>query len=931
MNQTISNFLKSHYVEGVFSTHVSLTNPKGSYQFYRDSYETFWNMYIKELSIHGDNLKIGIAEKPQTYLPVLVDIDIKKAESDIENIDIEDNEGEEKHLYTKKNLKDTIQIYQSVLRNIIEDCTDDNLMCVVLEKEMYSVVKNGLKIYSSGFHLQFPNCFLSKVEQETHVIPRIKKSLSELKVFENLGVEDSSSLLDEGYLKSPWLVYGARKDGESMKPYKVTKIINSFGNEISLEEAFNYYCIYDVREQLINIHGKVKENLPRILSILPHGRSCCELKYGLPLLNKEKYNRNRENRTEDEYEKSSINEQLSDSKKLLSMLSDYRADDRNEWLTIGWILYNISDGSSDGLDLWIEFSSRNEEKFDENECVSQWEKMTKKDLTIASLHHYAKIDNEEKYREFKREKGEKHLKESLDGSHNDIAKLLYTEYGTEFVCSSVVSKTWYQFRNHKWEEIEGGSFLSERISNEIVKLYGKLGGDIFAKSAIADKTDESSCQLKIKQLQKIISNLKNSPYKSNIMKEACEVFFNKNFKNKLDTNPYLIAFKNGVYDLKLNIFRAGRPEDYLSKSMPISYVNFSKTDKRVIDVYDFLEKVFPDTSIRNYFLDTTSDVFVGGNHQKIGIFWTGEGDNGKSVTQTIVERMLGEYAIKISTSLLTSKKAGIGSASPELSRAGGGVRWAVLEEPDKEEEINGGIFKSITGNDSYWARDLFEKGKSTREIVPLFKTIFICNTLPKFRGGTDKAIWNRVRVLPFETTFIRPGNPCPETYEEQLLQKKFPMDIHFDKKIPELLEPLAWLLLEHRKSIQGKGRVDPDKVKIATEMYRKQNDIYRQFVDECIVESNSYLNIIQLYSGFKEWYKMGFPTNSCPTKNEIQDYFTKLWDDPEKGIKWFGYRIRTLDEEIEDGVSIVLDDSDLVDYNDNNSVKEKSKKVLSPV
>ena len=35
----------------------------------------------------------------------------------------------------------------------------------------------------------------------------------------------------------------------------------------SLEEAFNYYCIYDVREQLINIHGKVKENLPRILSI----------------------------------------------------------------------------------------------------------------------------------------------------------------------------------------------------------------------------------------------------------------------------------------------------------------------------------------------------------------------------------------------------------------------------------------------------------------------------------------------------------------------------------------------------------------------------------------------------------------------------------------------------------------------------------------
>ena len=88
--------------------------------------------------------------------------------------------------------------------------------------------------------------------------------------------------------------------------------------------------------------------------------------------------------------------------------------------------------------------------------------------------------------------------------------------------------------------------------------------------------------------------------------------------------------------------------------------------------------------------------------------------------------MLGDYAIKFSTTLLTGKKVANGAANPELARAGGGVRWAVLEEPDGDEEINIGYLKTLSGDDSYFVRDLFEKGKQTREIKPLFKLIFIC-------------------------------------------------------------------------------------------------------------------------------------------------------------------------------------------------------------
>ena len=927
MNSSLSKFLKKMYVDGVYYTHVSMINPRGKYQLNRDSFEEFWKLYNEALIKEGDNFIMGLAEKPQNYIPVLCDIDIKKMDEDMDYLEIVDN-----HIYTEKNVKDVVEIYQSVLRNIIEDCTDDHLLCVVLEKDMYTIVKNGLTIYKGGFHLQFPNCFLSKNEHENHLIPRIQDHLKKLNVFSNLNYEDSSSVFDSGYLKAPWLLYGSRKEGDTMKPYKVTKIINSVGENITIEEAFKYYNIYNISDQLIDMKDNIEINLPRILSILPSNRTCSEIKYGLPSPLKEKHI-NKKYKMEDENDgddknnnQNSVNENLNIAKKLLSMISDYRADDRNNWLHIGWILYSIGDGCDEALQLWIDFSSRCEDKFDENECINQWKKMTKKDngLKIGTLHYYARLDNEEMYKEMQVENAKKHIEEGIEGSHNDIAKLMHVFYGTEYICSSITNKTWYQFKNHHWEEIEGGIFLREKISSEIVKIFGKHGGEVFYNSSLADKSEDKSYATKIKQFQKLISNLKNSPYKSNIMNEACEVFFNRDFKQKLDTNPYLIGFKNGIYDLKLNIFRAGIPEDYISKQMPINYINFKKTDKRVLDVYDYLEKVFPDTSVRNYFLDTTSDVFEGGNKQKIIIFWTGEGDNAKSVTQTILERMLGPYAVKFSTTLVTGKKTAIGMASPELARAGGGVRWAVLEEPDGDEELNVGMLKSLSGNDTFFARDLFEKGKSTKETTPLFKLIFICNKLIKIKHA-DVAFWNRVKVLPFETTFVRPGQPCPETYEEQLKQKKFPMDSEFNKKIQSLLEPMCWLLLEHRKSIQGKGRIEPEKVKMATNMYRKQNDIYRQFIDECIVEADKYITLTELYEGFLMWYKLGYPKHSTPIRNEVQEYFTKLWDEPEKGMKWRGYRIKTPDEQIECGDIIVLGENDIIDYN------KKANKSEAPV
>lgn len=110
---------------------------------------------------------------------------------------------------------------------------------------------------------------------------------------------------------------------------------------------------------------------------------------------------------------------------------------------------------------------------------------------------------------------------------------------------------------------------------------------------------------------------------------------------KLDKNAWIIGFKNGVYDLKNHIFRAGFPEDYISLQMPIDYADYDENHHMVKEVHNFLEKIFPDRDVRDYFLNVSSEVFVGGNQKKHVLFWSGEGDNGKSVTQTFLKRCWG--------------------------------------------------------------------------------------------------------------------------------------------------------------------------------------------------------------------------------------------------------------------------------------------------
>jgi phage/plasmid-associated DNA primase len=254
------------------------------------------------------------------------------------------------------------------------------------------------------------------------------------------------------------------------------------------------------------------------------------------------------------------------------------------------------------------------------------------------------------------------------------------------------------------------------------------------------------------------------------------------------------------------------------------------------------------------------------------------------------EKMFGKLSIKGPTTMITRPRVSAGAANAELSRVGNGVRTVFLEEPDKDEEIHTGVFKHLSGNDSLYTRDLYQAGKDVQEIIPMFKLFVICNELPKIKKGGDKATWNRIRVIPFESKFPKDRSEVPTTVEEQFLRKIFPRDDDIEKRIPHLVEPFAWMLLQHRLL----PRIDePDKVKAATDRYRMTNDYLGQFMNSVIQEDPAgTVSSGDLYCRYKEWLDEGLPGVRPPPLMEFLDYFSKKWGNMDANGVWRGKRIK---------------------------------------
>jgi P4 family phage/plasmid primase-like protien len=907
MDKSLNQFIKPYLVyrdeERKHNFSSQLKEQTGLFSIPGDSIEKFWDLYCAQLSTNGSNFISGLCERPQEFRPVLGDIDIHF-------YDDEDKLDCSIPFYKEKHVRHVVSIYQDVLKYLVKGYSPENLYCFVLEKTKPHREEKKVK---NGFHLHFPFLYLNKLDISANLFDRIKNRIEEEQVFKDIGIEHSGELIDKGMEKKYWLLYGSRK-AINKEPYLFTKLYNHKCEVISLESIKNEIKIFNSDEDLIDL-SNIHNMLPRILSTNSFRRPTFEVKDEIEQEYKTKLPKaSNIKRYNDDLP---VPELIEEAKKLLDIMSSCRADNYETWLEVGLALYNISEGSEEGLDLWLDFSSKtSRDNYDEKVCIKSWKGFTKGNWSIASFIYWAKQDNKEKYEDHIKQKNKNLMKENLEGNHYDLAKQLHLKYTHQFVCANVKENIWFEFRGHRWVEIDSGSTLRSKIALELVPRYIELGKEYNERYRDADVGETKSINDAQIKIGKLIQNLKNTGFKDQIMKECRHLFLDETFFRKLNKNLTLLGFDNGVLDLKSLEFRDGKPEDFLSMTTGYDFKSFTDEDPEIYDIKIFLTKIFPDPDLRTYFLNWSSSILRGGNTDKSFIVMTGEqGDNGKSVTIDLLKHMLGDYFASIPVSYLTQTRSSSGSASPELARCAD-ARLVVGQEPSKDTKIQSDKLKELTGSDNTYIRTLYSKGG---DVKFNFKLALVTNKLPRM-DSDEQAVWNRVRVLPYEAVFPKDRSLVPDDFKEQLKKKMFERDDFLFEKFDYMKRALMWVcyqtFIHLRKTASNKKLNEPYKVTEATRLYRQRNDFFLQFVNEEIKEDKNGdhdgITLTEVYARFSEWYKETFGVKSSPNKNDVKEDLYKRWGVPRAG-RWRIYRFRDDRDDVEEGIALNLTEQDLTD------------------
>jgi P4 family phage/plasmid primase-like protien len=867
----------------------------GKFKIERKDLDEFWTLYSDTLEHYdklGNQFISGISERSQEYLPLMIDADLE--------LTIEPGLDLTEKLYTKEEVDTVIKVIRRVLREVSRDFKARNSVCIVLEKPAPYVSGEKLK---GGFHLHFPRYWVRNCDHDLHIFPRIKKMLNtEFKgLFSKLKIDNTGDVLDTTVGKA-WLLYGGCKS-EKSGSYRFTRVVDQDGDETTLSAALNGYKLFNAQEEEIKIEdGRWEYYLPRILSTHPANQTPTAMKTNLEWASEVKLSTAKQRTTK--HELINVVEAMKLAAELLPMISPRRADHYADWWEMGVVLYCVGDGCKEALDLWIEFSKRTDRNnFDEAYCVYQWNKMVNTGrYSIGSLRHFAGIDSPSEYDSWKRKKLGSRVKDVLIGGHTALAQMLHDMYANVFVCADPEKGIWYMFRNHRWHRIRKATALRKKIKQDLVQRFVEEQRRLYAALGQHDDVDQEDLNKRIKEVGTILKNLNTAPFKDNIIKEAVDLFHDENidFIEKLDDNINLIGFDNGVFDVQSMTFREGRPDDYISKSTGYDYQEFTDDDPRVMEIKDFFTKVFPSAELRRFFLEYAAQLLKGGNFNKLFLNMVGSGDNAKSVTVELIEKMLGSYAVKFPTSLITGKRTQSSGAAPEVIRSIG-ARFATMQEPDNKDVINIGILKELTGNDSMFARGLYSEG---REFKPMFKLGLVTNKLVHLTGN-DTAIWNRILVLPFEACFPKDSNKVPVLFEDQMKQKTFYRDANFSEKIPCMRQPLMWLLIQKLKEVKLKGpSAIPKRVTEETEKYRQNNDAFLQFTKESVMEIADHtkgISLTEVYAAFKVWFVDTFPNMKVPAKNDLRDDLSAKWGPPNEAAIWPGRKIKTNKDFIESG------------------------------
>jgi putative DNA primase/helicase len=282
----------------------------------------------------------------------------------------------------------------------------------------------------------------------------------------------------------------------------------------------------------------------------------------------------------------------------------------------------------------------------------------------------------------------------------------------------------------------------------------------------------------------------------------------------INTNPMLFNVQNGTINLETGTLQPHTPSDFLTHLAPVTYDPQARCPRWL----RFLLEVFARDKAMVRFLQRAVGWSLTGVVQDRALFFLygAQGHNGKTTFVEAIRDLVGTsgedsfgYARKVDVATFMHSR----NHDDNLRKAAQltGARFIYSSEIGEEQRLNEQLVKDMTGNDTLEARKLYREAFNFK---PQFKPWMYGNHKPEVRG-TDDALWSRVKLVEFPVSFAdRVDRALPARLREEL---------------PGILNwAIAGCLAWHKD-----GLTPPEKVKIATETYRKEQDVIGQFIGEC--------------------------------------------------------------------------------------------------
>lgn len=873
IQEDLNLFINKHKIEkGKKFSNTSLGNPKASLFIPDEEYDEFIDLYGKALTSGAD---LHYTEKPLNPSPMRIDLDFRFALD--ENSYVESSDGTKiiQRVYNTEHVQNIVKTYFETMNKYLDIPVEHNV-AYVMEKSRPSEFRNKIK---DGIHIVFPHIIGTNNLQ--HFIRNKILDVSP-EMFKTLPIcNDYASIVDKAIIDvNCWLMYGSKKIENDC--YRVTQIydynngnVSKRSTNITAIEEIGFIKLFSMRKQC-EPTTVVPEHVNEIEEYIKHVLPAIDVKYKSKIQNNifaKSLNINKNYTSDDEL--------VIIKRLVLECLCNSRSEKYDDWINLGWVLRNIDYRL---LDTWVEFSKIGS-SYVEGECQKLWNKMRKDHMGIGTLKWWAKQDNEQKYDELMNDSVIPLIDLCVrsDGAHYDIARVVQAIYKDEI---KTINKTlWYHYDKdkHRWKITTEGSVLRIILSTKICVKFMERSRYYNIQAYGNNDEEQKNMNLeRAKKCLKIATQLKNASFKDNIMRELRCLFMDEKFDELLDSRSHLIGFINGVYDLKMHIFRDGMPDDYIFHSTKLNYVPYSAESPEIGEIMDFFSKIFTVESVRNYVLDVLSCIIDGSIAQERFYIFTGQGSNGKSRLLDLVQKTIGDYYCILPIALLTQKRAASNSAQSELERTKG-RRFAVMQEPSEQDRINIGFMKELSGNDRIMTRGLY---KEPCEFKPQFKMILTCNELPEVPSD-DGGTWRRIRVIEFTSKFC----------ENPVKPNEFAMDLELSDKFDRWAESFISMLIERHQHINPNAIPEPMEVRIATESYKNNNDVIGQFMnDRVIIDKDcpeDRLGIANLYNDFRVWSCDNVPKNKKrPDRNQIKAYVEKLLGPyPSDNKGWKGMRI----------------------------------------